>query len=155
MYFQNRTVTPLLTLTFACAMAWTLSARAQDESARIAELEKKVDALTQDIQRAQYGDVFAKPEQSQYGMGAAAAKVYQIDRGMSIGGYGEALYENFDGDKTSQADFLRAVLYLGHKFDDHWVLNTETEFEHATTDEEGSVSVEFAYLDYLWETALN
>ena len=42
--------------------------------------------------------------------------------------------------------FLRAILYFGYKFNDQWVLNTEFEFEHASTGQEGSVSVEFAYL---------
>ena len=35
------------------------------------------------------------------------------------------------------------------------LLNTELEFEHASTDKEGSVSTEFAYLDYLHSEAFN
>src|SRR6185295_16305562 len=46
------------------------------------------------------------------------------------------------------------------KFNDHFVLNSEIEFEHASTEETvsasgGSVSVEFANLDYLYDPALN
>ena len=139
----------------ACTAGLGTPLFAQDDSARIAELEQKVDALTQEMQRSQLGDVFIKPTQSEHGMGAAASKVYQVDQGVSIGGYGEALYQNFEGDKSAQADFLRAVLYFGHKFNDQWVLNTEIEFEHASTSESGSASVEFAYLDYLWKSSMN
>ena len=53
-------------------------------------------------------------------------------------------------------DALRTVLYVGNRFSDDWLLNTELEFEHGTTDAssgttdgEGSVSVEFAYLEHL------
>ena len=36
-----------------------------------------------------------------------------------------------------------AVLYVGYKFNDNWVMNSELEFEHASTGSGGSVSVEF------------
>ena len=88
-------------------------------------------------------------------MGLRLPKFIIKRRGLSIGGYGEAFYTNYEGDKTDVSDFLRAILYFGYKFNDQWILNTEFEFEHASTGEEGSVSVEFAYLDYLHSEALN
>ncbi len=97
-------------------------------------------------------------EEPSYGVGPAASKVYG-KKGVSIGGYGEFLYDNFaalrqDGLPSglrSHADLLRAVLYVGYKFDDHWVVNTELEVEHAVTasDKGGEVEIEFAYLDYM------
>jgi hypothetical protein len=53
------------------------------------------------------------------------------------------------------------VLYAGYKFTDQILFNTEIEFEHATTeltatdDEGGSVSVEFATLDFLIQDEVN
>jgi hypothetical protein len=82
--------------------------------------------------------------------------VYRKDRGVAIGGYGEALYTNhaelrqdeLPSGKTDEFDFLRAVFYVGYKFSDSILFNSEIEVEHASTDEGGSVSVEFAYLEF-------
>ena len=122
---------------------------------RIAALEKKVEALSRQAEQTQFSEIFIPAGESVHGLGPSASKIYNKGEGLSFGGYGEALYTNYDGDKTDVSDFLRAILYIGYKFDDHWVLNTEFEFEHASTGEEGSVSVEFAYLDYLHSDALN
>jgi hypothetical protein len=122
----------------------------QTDGERIKALEDKVDALTQELERSQYGDIFTPIQGSKYGLGPAASKVYFADQGLSIGGYGEALYQNPEGDESAQADFLRAILYFGYKFSDKWVLNTEIEIEHAD-----EVFLEFGYLDYLHSEALN
>jgi hypothetical protein len=85
-----------------------------------------------------------------HGMGPAASKVYRAQRGLSIGGYGQGWLSMLGGSGSkNQADLKRLVLYTGYKFSDKLVLNSELEFEHATTEETGSVSVEFAQLDYL------
>jgi len=140
--------------------------------AQIAELERKIEILGAEIEGLKVGEA-AEPSDvstedrtdARYGVGVAASKVYGIKRGVSIGGYGEALYENPAGDDQSgnpsgevdQIDFLRAVVYLGYKFDDHWVLNTEIEYEHAVAADgaDGEVAVEFAYLDYMKSRLLN
>ena len=44
---------------------------------------------------------------------------------------------------------------ISYKYNKKWLLNTEIEFEHASTGKEGAVSVEFAYLDYLYRDELN
>ena len=97
-------------------------------------------------------------EDSVYGLGPAASKIYGVERGLSIGGYGEAFYRKDVSDKSrSDRDFtdnLRFVLYTGYKFTDRIIMNAELEFEHAGTGAGGSVSVEFAYIDFLlWEWA--
>jgi hypothetical protein len=141
--------------------------RARDE--RIEALEQKVDLLVDELARVR--EQVAVPEEkeleSAYGFGPAASKIYGVERGLSIGGYGEAYYTNFVDDEGSgsdevrdQSDFLRLVTYLGYKFSDRIVLNTEIEFEHGSTEaggsgEEGSVSVEFAALDFFWRDELN
>ncbi|MFW9770522.1 MAG: hypothetical protein ACFFEM_17015, partial [Candidatus Thorarchaeota archaeon] len=98
-----------------------------------------------------------EPElESRYGLGPSASKVYSIARGLSIGGYGEGVYQKFiedAGGSSDRADLLRMVLYAGYKFTDSIVFNSEIEFEHASTGATvssggGSVSVEFAALDF-------
>jgi hypothetical protein len=133
---------------------------------QIAELMRKVDVLTDEV--ATLRTQVAVPEEpelkSAYGFGPAASKVYGVERGLSLGGYGEANYINFfgeEGDTPDRADALRSVLYVGYKFSDRILFNSEIEFEHATTEDpdngggEGSVSVEFAALDFLWRPELN
>jgi hypothetical protein len=125
---------------------------------RIAELERTVQVLADELERTR--TQMAVPEEpelkSLYGLGPAASKVYSIARGLSIGGYGEGVYQNFiddAGGKSDRADLLRLVLYAGYKFTDSIVFNSEIEFEHASTSAttssgDGSVSVEFAALDF-------
>jgi hypothetical protein len=52
---------------------------------------------------------------------------------------------------------LRAVVYLGYKFDEHFLLNTELEYENAVvaSDKNGEAEVEFAYIDYMRSRAVN
>ena len=138
------------------------------EAGKIAELESKIDILTRELERLRLGEAAApSATESRFGLGPAASKVYRVNRGVSVGGYGELACQNFDsslddGTASSEADtfdLLRAVLYFGYKFNDRTVFNSEIEFEHATTgegsEEKGEVSVEFAYLDFLLKKGLN
>ena len=146
---------------------------------RIADLERKLDLLADEL--ATVRDQVAVPEErelkSAYGLGPAASKVYGVDRGLSIGAYGEWFYRNFIGNEDSgsdsvdgvsisdrqldRADALRIVTYLGYKFTENIVFNSEIEFEHAFIGEEtesagsGEVRVEFASLDFFWRDELN
>ncbi len=123
---------------------------------RVRELEKTVEALTSDVEKTKLSDVIPEPGESVYGMGPSASKVYNKQHGVSIGGYGEMLYQNFDdSSKRDEIDFLRWVLYAGYKYNDKFVFNSEIELEHAADDKEGEVAVEFAYIDYLHDPALN
>lgn len=128
------------------------------ETAEDAEIQRQLDAISREIEALKLGQdvVVTVGERGRFGMGPAASKVYQVQQGVSVGGYGEMLYENFattrqDGSpagKTDQLDFLRAVVYLGYKFNDKILFNSEIEYEHASTAAAGSVSLEFAYLDF-------
>ncbi|HSJ08892.1 MAG TPA: hypothetical protein VK928_03240, partial [Longimicrobiales bacterium] len=151
----------------ACAMmmAGTASLSAQQrDSAELARLRAQVDALAREMEALRLGqDVVPQADTSLYGFGPAAAKVYRVRQGVSLGGYGEVLYENFAKERENEAttglprdqvDALRAIVYVGYKFTDRLLFNSEIEFEHASTDQGGSVSVEFAYVDYQWKPAL-
>jgi len=137
--------------------------KGESEDDRLAEIERQIEILATELESLRIGEAAVKAEESLYGLGPAASKVYRVDKGVSIGGYGELLYQNFSSTlengstntKIDQLDFLRAVVYFGYKFNDKFILNTEIEFEHASTDKSGSASVEFAYVDYLWRKPVN
>ncbi len=151
--------------------------RSRDD--RIEDLELKLELLTEEL--AKVRDQVGVPEEAElkgaYGLGPAASKVYGTDRGLSIGGYGEWFYRNFVGDSGSgsdsvdgvsisdqqldRADMLRLVMYMGYKFTENIVFNSEIEFEHALVGEgtpssgSGEVRVEFAALDFFWKEQVN
>ena len=132
---------------------------------RLTEIERRLGILAEEMEDLKVGEAAVKVSRDRTisGLGPAASKIYQKDQGVSIGGYGEALLEFFDDSRddgsesgaVDRFDFLRAVVYFGYKFSDRWIFNSEIEFEHASTSEGGSASVEFAYLDYLYRDALN
>jgi len=126
----------------------------------VEEVARKTDILGAEVEKLRTALVIPEDKQlkSAYGLGPAASKVYQVDKGLSIGGYGEAFYQNIvadKGDANDNGDFLRAVLYVGYKFTDNIILNTELEFEHASTGKSGSISLEFATLDFLMDPLAN
>jgi hypothetical protein len=118
-------------------------------------LQQQVQSLSQDVERVDLGGLVPPLSQAKRGVGQGAAKVYDIARGLSIGGYGEFLFTERSGE-LDRADALRSVLYVGYKFDEKWVFNSEIEVEHATTNGgSGEVSLEFGYVDYLCSDAFN
>lgn len=131
-------------------------------SGELAELSRRVDLLAEELESLRVGEAAARADSAERGMGPAASKVYRTREGLSIGGYGEVVYQRFEerrddgarSGRTDEADLLRGIVYFGYKWTDRWLLNTEIEFEHGSTGEGGEVSVEFAYLDYLWRDEL-
>ena len=125
----------------------------QDQEADVAELERRIDVLAEEIERLRSGED-ERPdvdEARRLGLAPSASATYAIDRGVSIAGYGEMLLENFADmnqggsptGKTTQFDYLRAILYAGYRFSDKFLFNSEIEVEHAK-----EIFVEFAYVDY-------
>ncbi len=137
---------------------WFSPALAQDD--KIKELEKKVDAITEEMEKLKLGAVAEPKYESFMGLGPAASKVYGIDKGLSLGGYGEIVYSNYqDSTKKDFADELRFILYGGYKFNEWILMNTELEFEHAgignAQSKEPEVYTEFSYLDFLLSKPFN
>jgi len=120
---------------------------------RIEALERKLEGLAEELNAARVSVLTPKDSEfdAVWGIGASASKVYGEDRGLSIGGYGEVRFRH-DSARDDIFDALRAVLYVGYKFSDRWVLNSEIEFEHGGGSD---VYVEFLNLDYLHSDALN
>lgn len=135
------------------------------DAGKVKTLERKTDVLSQEVEKLRTN--LAIPEEakykSMYGLGPAASKIYQVGKGLSIGGYGEANYQAIVSDKgandRNNADMERFVLYTGYKFTDDILFNSEIEFEHATTgegsEEKGEISVEFAALDFFIDPMAN
>lgn len=124
-----------------------------DRTPEITELERRLDLIAAEIERLKIGEaarISGSADESEHGLGPAASKIYRAERGISIGGYGELLYQSPE-EGEAEFDLLRAVLYFGYKFDDRWLFNSEIEYEHAGEE----VGVEFAYLDYLWRPQAN
>jgi len=146
----------LLGLSSLSAAQETLEDRVDALEQENEELKRRIGIVADEQERFELGSLVPPVGESEWGLGPAASKIYGVDSGLSIGGYGEARYQNFAGSsKTDTADFLRAVLYFGYRFNENWVFNSEIEFEHASTGEEGEVSMEFAYLDYLHRQSFN
>ena len=132
------------------------SGQAQEPSNE--ELARRIEALAAELENLEMASTGVKADESVFGLGPAASKVYRVDHGVSIGGYGEFLYTRYadekeNGDeagKTDIFDMYRAIIYLGYKFSDEWVLNSEIEFEHAN-----EAAVEFLTIDYLRSPELN
>lgn len=161
----------------------TASAPASPNS-DVKQLERKTDVLSQEVEKLRTNLTIPDEVQykSAYGLGPAASKVYQVGKGLSIGGYGEANYQvrvddqggrdrfNDKGvsDPTGNygklknpdnADLERLVIYAGYKFTDNILFNSEIEFEHASVagsgNGNGDVSVEFAALDFFIDPMAN
>jgi hypothetical protein len=138
----------------------------RDENAELrdenTELRAMLDGVTTELERFDLGGLVPPLSSGTAGLGPAGSKVYGADvDSLSIGGYGEFLFEGRAG-RPDRADALRSVTYLGYKFDERWVLNTELELEHATTSSSsgttasgGAFSLEFGYLDYMHREELN
>lgn len=144
----------------ACILL-VLSLTSPAVASTIEELERRLDLVTAELQQMKNESAVTETEYvSDFGFGPAASKIYKLSQGLSIGGYGEAHYSNYTndkGDKTDTADFGRFILYVGYKFTDRIILNTEIEYEHAKTGEgeDGEVSVEMASLDFMINDAFN
>lgn len=143
-------------------------ARARDLAAEVDELKHKLAVIGEELESARTGSAPVTPSLETAratGVGPAASKVYVRD-GLSVGGYGELLFSYYrdrlqNGTASpvdALADTQRAVVYIGYKFNDWVVLNTELEFEHSGFSDKhakGEAIVEFAYLDFLVRPWLN
>ena len=127
----------------------------QQDEIDLAELQRQLDILAEEVERLRSGEQpieLTDEDSFAIGLAPSAAASYERGSGVSIAGYGEMLFENFADEnqagqptgRTSQFDFLRAILYAGYRFNDKFLFNSEIEVEHAD-----EVFVEFAYVDYL------
>ncbi len=163
MRFKTQATAALLAVTIPFSLhadeVETLKAQMAQMQERLAELEKKQEqtaessaTVVEELATLQNEGWFqtVDPTQSHSGLGAAASKVYYTQNPLSIGGYGE-MYWADSSDKTAITDVYRFVPYIGYKFNDWIILNTELEFEHGGS----TVAIEFMYLDFLLNKNIN
>lgn len=143
--------------------------RSQSFQDSLIEMNRKIDILTEEIEKLKLGKVAEIKYESSRGLGPAAAKVYRVDQGVSIAGYGELVYENYSrkrDDKTAstlqdQFDYLRNIVYFGYRFSDRILFNSEIEFEHGYTGKQrggkpiGEVGMEFGYIELMFNRHAN
>lgn len=128
----------ILMLAITCAFGSQQAVAAQPT------LEEKLEIMQQEIEllKAQT----AKNATS----GHSAASSSSGSGNTTIGGYGEAIYNNYsDSSEADQADLRRFVLFFGHKFSDRLRFNSELEIEHSWIEggAGGEVAMEQAYLE--------
>ena len=160
---RERGIAPKPTAPSAASNAPPAAGAAPAAAPAAAEQDRKIDVLAHEIEGLKSKIVLpeGKELKSYYGFGPAASKVYGVDRGLSIGGYGEFNLQKFVNDtqdsQHGQFDVARFVLYTGYKFTDRIILNSEIEFEHAVvaSDKDGEAEVEFVDLDFLAWQQLN
>lgn len=122
------------------------------------ELERRINILSEEITNLKAHQMGVSKNESVYGLGNSASKVYFVPQGLSMGAYGEIVYTNYaaenqDGDSVTKdptVEAYRYVLYVGYKFNDKWVLNSEIEIEHVD-----EIYNEFMYVDYLHSDSVN
>ncbi|MDO8733814.1 MAG: porin [Elusimicrobiota bacterium] len=153
-----RELKKILVVTILAVVGFSSSGYAVEDD--IKEIKKQIEVLTEEIEKLKLGAVAEPKYESFMGLGPAASKVYGIDKGLSIGGYGELSYSNYhDSTKKDFGDAYRFILYGGYKFNDRILMNTELEFEHAgvgnAQSKEPEVYVEFSYLDFLLNKPFN
>jgi hypothetical protein len=156
--------------TVIAALMFSATAALAQDPPNNAELSRRIEILSQEIEKLKVGEPAAAGAgdtgKSRYGLSPSASKVYRAPRGVSIGGYGEMLYQNYSSQTDAgasapsssidQIDFLRQIIYVGYRFNEKFLFNSEIEFEHAATDRPGGGAfVEFAYIDYLVSPAFN
>ena len=131
----------------------TLSFNVHAESST-SSLEQKLDQLQQEMtalkqQLAEEKAAREKQVDNAVKVAVASAAPARADD-TSIGGYGEAVYNNYrDGSVKDQADLRRFVLFFGHRFNDRLRLYSELEVEHALVESgQGELAMEQAYLEY-------
>lgn len=148
-----------LTATLGADELSDLKAQLKLLSERLSTLEandkkqaEQTDTLTNELINVQNQTSFTSIDEDQaiQGMSPAASKVYYSKNPLSIGGYGELYYSNYThdgantGSKDAFGDTYRFIPYIGYKFSDTIILNSEIEFEHGN-----EVAIEQLYVDFI------
>ena len=137
-------------------------AKDKEEIAQLKETTQTLIDETSDL-KSGFNYTTVDTSKSHSGMGSAASKVYYSKSPLSIGGYGEMFYSRQENNANSSAninetmDVYRFIPYIGYKFTDNIILNTELEFEHGGADgaNGGKAIIEFMYLDFLVNNNFN
>lgn len=147
----------LLTLAFATAMTSAAPACAGEAELlqRMEKLSAELESLKAEMARMKSERAAAPPETAAGSSTGAAPS--GIASQTTLTGYGEINYNRPRRDSSqTRADLRRAVLGVGHRFNDKTELGFELEFEHAVTsaDDTGEVAVEQLWIDHRFTDGL-
>ncbi|GAB6066180.1 FlxA-like family protein [Aquifex pyrophilus] len=124
----------------------------EDLKKEVEKLREEIKVLKEEFRNLRLELVIPEASRQYGGYGPAASKVYQLKKGVSIGGYGELFFiHNPDKEPKTETDLKRVILYFGYSFSEKLKFNSEIEIEHAFVEggeESGELAIEFAYLDY-------
>ncbi|MDD5717229.1 MAG: porin [Sulfuricurvum sp.] len=114
---------------------------------------EQTQTLTEELINTQTATSFTTidMDKTESGLGAAASKVYYSKNPLSIGGYGELFYSHYTKNGANVSEAYRFVPYIGYKFSDSIILNSEIEFEHGGQE----IALEQLYIDFLLDPAFN
>lgn len=171
-----------IVLSLSCAVSLSLASDSDNLQLQITELKQELAQMKQDNQEqseALIEEVSSVKEslftpvdtyESISSLGVAASKVYHSKSAVSIGGYGEYKYKKYTNFKNygsdtanetrrkSEFNIVRFVPYIGFKFNDWIVMNTEIEFEDGGARSDNTKNykyaiIEFSYLDFMFDPA--
>lgn len=125
------------------------------QSAQLDEIKRQIAILAEEVEKMRSGEEETETKledakRRSLGLGPSASTVYTKKQGPSLAGYGEMLYDNTTAEgEPSTIDLVRAVVYVGYRFNDRFLFNSEIEFEHGGSEHGGAAGVEFAHVDFL------
>lgn len=130
----------------------TLSFNASADASNLS-LEQKLDLLQKEmltLKQQMAEEKVAREKQVETAVKTAVGSLDTEASKTTIGGYGEAVYNNYrDGSVKDQADLKRFVLFFGHRFNEKLRFTSELEVEHALVESgQGELAMEQAYLEY-------
>jgi outer membrane murein-binding lipoprotein Lpp len=144
-----------LTLSVLIAACAAVPAHADEAElrARVDQLSAQLEALKAEI-KAMHSQTEAIATQQEVTSAKVAAVVNSpaapSEPSTTIWGYGEVNYTQPKDRDEAKMDMRRAVIGVGHRFDEKTRLNAEFEVEHGvvSADDEGEVEVEQFYIDH-------
>ena len=134
-------------LLLAALISLTFNAHAESSA-----LEQRLDQMQKEIEslKKQLAEEKSVRQEQTTAVQAGGHGTFSGTSATTIGGYGEAIYNNYrDKSIKDEADLRRFVLFFGHRFNDKLRLYSEVEIEHALVEQgQGELAVEQAYIEY-------
>lgn len=144
----------------------TVAQSADERDARIADLERMIEELAEQVGALRAEQEAAKEERREYqeevsekldeAVETVSLRQTYDTGGFDIGGYAE-IHANFNqGSDKDQIDIHRFVLDFNYDFEDWIRFRSELEVEHAfISDDDGEISLEQFYVDFMLNDKLN
>ncbi len=142
------------------------SQSADDRDARIADLERMLKELAEQVRVLRAEQEANKEERNEYQKEVSkkvdeAVETIKLREatdtgGFDIGGYGEIHANLNQGSDKDQIDIHRFVLDFNYDFEDWIRFRSELEVEHAfISDDDGEISLEQFYVDFMLDDKIN